>query len=101
MGNIVTHGCPQAVIERLSGKFERISPADGKLVALCPQVSRIFLWRGCSIYSRQCASADKHILGVTDIGLRGELEPVIEECGIKTDIVLLGSLPGKFAGVRC
>ena len=38
MGNIVTHGCPQAVIERLAGKLERISPADGKFITLGSQV---------------------------------------------------------------
>ena len=88
LGIVVTQGRAEVVAEWSSAQHYLVLPCQGKFVSLGAEVGGVLLRRCGSVYRREFDTVRKHVLGVTDVSLSGELEAAVEHIQIETCVVL-------------
>ena len=95
IGGIVGEGSADAVAEWMAGEVELIFPGNCDLVASGGKVGRVGLRRVGTVDARELDTVHEHVDGVSDIDVRGDLEPVLEHAEIQTEVILVRGLPGE------
>ena len=96
----ITQRCTDMIVERFSCKREGISPGEGEFITGSSQVCAVHLRRRRAIDARECDTGRQHVFRITDISFCGEIEPVVEEGHIQSEVVLLGRFPSQVGSIR-
>ena len=77
-----------------------IVPAYCQLKSFCAQVGGVFFRRSRTVYAGEHFPGNQHVFGIADKQVGTEVEPIVEESEVESQIVVDNGFPSEFSRGR-